>query len=133
MTGEADILMNKHDPKILWTTDEATTCSTSNNEFNVDNVITHERGHSFGLADVTASGHENLTMWHKQPLSDIEGDVGAGRHAEPGGALLATRGRSDHAYAYGCWAITTSTNTARPVAAATATQSSREGLPRKRG
>jgi hypothetical protein len=54
---EADIKIN--DGK-LW--DVGPTGCDINTEHDVENVLTHEWGHAFGLADVSASSHPSLTM-----------------------------------------------------------------------
>lgn len=43
-----------------WVTDEGSGCQYA---FNVDNIMTHERGHTFGLKDVYDSAHAELTMY----------------------------------------------------------------------
>jgi hypothetical protein len=32
-------------------------------QFNVDEVVTHERGHTFGMDDTDIAEHSNLTMY----------------------------------------------------------------------
>lgn len=43
-----------------WYTDEGSGCQTS---YNVDDVMTHERGHTFGMVDVYDVNHQELTMY----------------------------------------------------------------------
>jgi hypothetical protein len=54
---ESDLRLNS---SLNWITDEGSGCKTA---YNIDNIVTHERGHSFGLDDVYTSGHNQLTMW----------------------------------------------------------------------
>jgi hypothetical protein len=54
---EADIRLNRGDHP--WYTSKPSTCS---NRYDIQSVMTHERGHSFGLAHVSESAHANLTM-----------------------------------------------------------------------
>lgn len=48
------------DSSAAWSTDEGSGCNSS---YNVDDVATHERGHTFDMADVTDSNHTDLTMY----------------------------------------------------------------------
>jgi hypothetical protein len=54
---ESDARMNKG---YAWITDEGSGCKVA---YNVDNLMTHERGHTFGMADVYDSNHSELTMY----------------------------------------------------------------------
>jgi hypothetical protein len=56
--SESDIRFNKD--TYNWITDSGSGCVTA---YNVDNIATHERGHSFGLDDVNDSSHSKLTMY----------------------------------------------------------------------
>ncbi|MDQ3915360.1 MAG: hypothetical protein M3323_08550 [Actinomycetota bacterium] len=54
---ESDIKLNKVDHS--WTNDPALTCS---GRFDVESVMTHERGHTFGMGHVGETDHGSLTM-----------------------------------------------------------------------
>lgn len=43
-----------------WITDEGSGCQTS---YFVDNIATHERGHTFGMDDEYNASHTELTMY----------------------------------------------------------------------
>ena len=55
---ESDIKLNKTDFK--WTTNPRP--RSCKNEYDVQSVMTHERGHTFGLGHVSESSHGKLTM-----------------------------------------------------------------------
>lgn len=55
---ESDITLNKFDHS--WTT--TPTSSSCSNRWDVESVMTHERGHTFGLGHVSESTHGSLTM-----------------------------------------------------------------------
>jgi hypothetical protein len=55
--NSADVRMNKADYR--WTTRVTRSCR---GKHDVESTMTHERGHTFGLGDVSESSHPNLTM-----------------------------------------------------------------------
>jgi hypothetical protein len=50
-----------------WTVNPGTSCS---GKFDIESVMTHERGHTFGIGHVTGSTHSELTMYETVPLCD---------------------------------------------------------------
>lgn len=56
--AESNIKLNKVDA--TWTT--SATSDTCRNRYGLETVMTHERGHTFGLDDISESSHANLTM-----------------------------------------------------------------------
>ncbi len=56
--AESNIKLNKKDA--TWTTDAASDSCVK--RFGVEPVMTHERGHTFGLDDLSEADHANLTM-----------------------------------------------------------------------
>jgi hypothetical protein len=72
----SDIKLNK--VHFNWTTrPQARSCK---NRFDVESTITHERGHTFGLAHVSESDHRNLTMSDRSngPCQSSERSLGRG-------------------------------------------------------
>ena len=55
---EADVKLNK--VEFDWTTTPLSSSCTA--EWDVESVMTHERGHTFGLGDLSESNHGALTM-----------------------------------------------------------------------
>ena len=45
---------------------------TCNNLYDLEGVATHERGHTFGLGDLNANDHPNLTMRGTMPTCSLE-------------------------------------------------------------
>lgn len=71
---ESDIRFNKVDHH--WTTNPSSGCS---NRFDVQSVMTHERGHSFGLGHVGEANHGALTMSTRiSPCQKSERTLGRG-------------------------------------------------------
>jgi hypothetical protein len=60
----ADVRMNSGKS---WTVAPGTNCS---GKFDIESVMTHERGHTFGIGHVTGSTHTELTMYESVPLCD---------------------------------------------------------------
>lgn len=56
----ADVRLNKADKN--FTTTPSSGCNASTPTFDVEAVMTHEWGHVFGLAHVSESGHQHMTM-----------------------------------------------------------------------
>lgn len=56
--NESDMRMNKD--SFNWITDEGSGCQTA---MNVDDIATHERGHTFGMDDEYNSSHDEMTMY----------------------------------------------------------------------
>lgn len=56
----SDIKFNKS--RYTWTNTPGSDCSDTNRKYDVETVMTHERGHTFGLADLNEDLHGNLTM-----------------------------------------------------------------------
>jgi hypothetical protein len=56
-TKWSDILINK--ARYNWTTDPGTRCKS---KYDLESVVTHERGHTFGLGHVSEGSHGKLTM-----------------------------------------------------------------------
>jgi hypothetical protein len=54
---ESDMRLNKDDHR--WYVNKPADCR---NRFSIEAVTTHERGHTFGLADLSVENHGNLTM-----------------------------------------------------------------------
>ena len=54
---ESDARMNKADH--AWYVTKPSGCKT---RYDIEAVMTHERGHTYGLADLTVENHPNLTM-----------------------------------------------------------------------
>ena len=72
----SDIMLNKAD--FNWTTrPQARSCR---GRYDVESTITHERGHTFGLAHVSESDHGNLTMSDRSngPCQSSERSLGRG-------------------------------------------------------
>ena len=64
-TGEltnADVRMNNAKG---WTVNAGSGCS---NKFDIEAVMTHERGHTCGLGHIVGSQHEFLTMYEVVPV-----------------------------------------------------------------
>jgi len=59
----SDIKLNKS--RYTWTNTPGTNCSDTNKKWDVETVMTHERGHTFGLDDLNEDLHGNLTMGGK--------------------------------------------------------------------
>ena len=57
-TVASDIKVNKQD--VRWTTSPSS--QSCRGMWDLEGVMTHERGHTFGLSHVAESGHGNLTM-----------------------------------------------------------------------
>lgn len=55
--NSSDVRLNKFDYR--WTTAVTRSCR---GKYDVQSTMTHERGHTFGLGDVSDSSHPNLTM-----------------------------------------------------------------------
>lgn len=55
--NSADVRLNKADYR--WTTRVTRSCR---GRHDVESTMTHERGHTFGLGDVSDASHPNLTM-----------------------------------------------------------------------
>ncbi|MDP2341050.1 MAG: matrixin family metalloprotease [Deltaproteobacteria bacterium] len=55
--AESDVRLNKAD--FSWTTATGSGCG---NRYDIESVMTHERGHTFGLGHVDESSHGRLTM-----------------------------------------------------------------------
>ena len=55
---DADIRFNKEEYN--WTVHPSG--ANCNNDYDIEDVMTHERGHTYGLKDLKASDHGNLTM-----------------------------------------------------------------------
>ncbi len=73
---EGDVQLNKQD--FTWTTSPG--ASGCNNRWSLGAVMTHERGHTFGLAHVAESSHGELTMSPSinGPCQDSESTLGDG-------------------------------------------------------
>ncbi len=73
--AEADVKFNKVEAK--WTVTPGSGCT---NQFDIEAIMTHERGHTWGLAHVTEADHGNLTMseFIEGPCQDIERTLGRG-------------------------------------------------------
>lgn len=73
---EGDVQLNK--AKFNWTTEPGS--SSCNNQFSVKAVMTHERGHTFGINHVSESSHKNMTMSPNinGPCQDGESTLGLG-------------------------------------------------------
>src|SRR6266487_3373918 len=67
---ESDMRLNsnQNQAKFFGTDDKPGTCS---NQYDLEGVATHERGHTFGLADIDAADHPNLTMGNSAPTCSL--------------------------------------------------------------
>lgn len=73
VANESDMRLNSS-PN--WITDEGSGCQTA---YNVDNLATHERGHTFGMADVYNSDHSELTMYgYADPCTTLKETLALG-------------------------------------------------------
>jgi len=74
--AESNIKLNKADA--TWTT--SATSDSCKNRYGVETVMTHERGHTFGLDDLSEANHRNLTMSGliNGPCQDSENTLGEG-------------------------------------------------------
>ena len=72
---EADIKVNRAD--FRWTVVPRRSCR---NEYDLQSVMSHERGHNFSLGHVSESDHGNLTMSDRSngPCQSSERSLGRG-------------------------------------------------------
>ncbi len=73
--NSTDVRLNKSD--YSWTAKVTGSCR---GRYDVESTMTHERGHAFGLGDVSESSHANLTMSSKSngPCQTSERTLGKG-------------------------------------------------------
>jgi hypothetical protein len=60
---ESDIRISK-DEVWLWQDDQMCQPLAAEEYYDLQGVVTHERGHTFGLDDLTSPTHSHLTMYH---------------------------------------------------------------------
>jgi len=60
---------NQNEAKFFATDSKPGNCS---NLFDLEGIATHERGHTFGLGDINANDHPNLTMRGAAPACTLE-------------------------------------------------------------
>jgi hypothetical protein len=59
--SESDIRLNKAD-QIKWTTTPSSPSCDPVNQFDIESIMTHERGHTYGLGHVSETSHGRQTM-----------------------------------------------------------------------